>query len=260
MKVFSVVVALVISAAVAQDPAPGWLAYATAQCPAGTRITHMEAKWKVGQSPNPSFAFFSPWFGIDASDNLNLLQPVNPWMGTSWAMYTEYYQWSPSYNQNSQSHQVNAGDILHGTVTFNGEDQQSYTLTQTDLTTGKTSQQTIPVQKKNGVHKNYTVQYVVYEKVAQCYQYPPDNQVTFYDIAVFCNGVPYTPQWTTGVVDEVCNFQAHVVSPSQIQITWDSNGKSLPINRNKPKSSVEQRIEDLRQKKIEMLKQKGLKK
>jgi hypothetical protein len=61
----------------------------------------MEAYWKVGQDPVESGAFFSPWFGIEASDNLNLIQPVNPWMGDSWAMYNEYYQWSPTNNINS---------------------------------------------------------------------------------------------------------------------------------------------------------------
>lgn len=209
----------------AQDPAPGWLAYATAQCPAGTRITHMEAKWKVGVNPPESFAFFSPWFGIDTTDNLNLLQPVNPWMGSGWSMYTEYYQWSPSNNVDSNQYNVNAGDQLWGQVTFDGEDKQSYTLKQTDVTTGQTSQMTIPVQRgSDGNHKNYTVQYIVYEKVAQCYQYGSDQKVTFEDIIVYCNGVKVSPQWTTGIVENVCDFKAHVISPSEVQITWNTDG------------------------------------
>ena len=51
--------------------------------------------WKVGATPPQSNSFYSPWFGIDASDNLNLLQPVNPWMGNEWLIYNEYFQWSP---------------------------------------------------------------------------------------------------------------------------------------------------------------------
>lgn len=220
-----IVAALVAAVAVAQDPAPGWLAYATAQCPAGTRITHMEAKWTVGQDPPQSFAFFSPWFGIDTSDNLNLLQPVNPWLGTAWAMYTEYYQWSPSHNKNSQQHSVNAGDQLHGQITFNGESEQSYTLIQTDVTTGQSSQMVIPVQRgSDGLHKNYTIQYIVYEKVAQCNQYPPDQKVVFSDIQVLCNGVAIQPAWTSGVVDSVCDFKATAISPSEVEITWNTEG------------------------------------
>lgn len=37
-----------------QDPAPGWLGYAVATCPSGTKITRMEAKWKVGATPQSS--------------------------------------------------------------------------------------------------------------------------------------------------------------------------------------------------------------
>lgn len=218
------IVSIVAAVVLAQDPAPGWLAYATAKCPAGTRLTHMEAKWTVGVNPPNSFAFFSPWFGIDTSDNLNLLQPVNPWMGSGWSMYTEYYQWSPTNNVDSTSYNVNAGDQLYGKITFDGDDKQTYTLSQTDVTTGQTSSMTIPVQKHNGVHKNYTIQYIVYEKVAQCYQYGSDQKVVFNDIQVFCNDVQVQPTWTTGVVEDVCDFRAHVVSPSQVEITWNTAG------------------------------------
>lgn len=65
---------------VAQDPAEGWLGYAKATYPQGI-ITYIEAKWRVPDDPADGGAFFSPWFGIEASDNLNLIQPVNPWVG-----------------------------------------------------------------------------------------------------------------------------------------------------------------------------------
>jgi hypothetical protein len=34
-----------------------------------------------------------------------------------------------------------------------------------------------------------------------------------------------TPVWTTGVVDEVCDFTAHIVSPSDITITWNTKAE-----------------------------------
>ena len=68
---------------VAQDPAHGWMAYAVGTMPHGERITRLEMTWKVGAAPRRSNAFFSPWFGMDPSDNLNLVQPVNPWSGSS---------------------------------------------------------------------------------------------------------------------------------------------------------------------------------
>jgi hypothetical protein len=47
-------------------------------------ITKMEAKWKVGALPAVGGAFYSPWFGVESSDNLNLIQPVNPFDGSNW--------------------------------------------------------------------------------------------------------------------------------------------------------------------------------
>ncbi len=67
----------------AQDPAEGWLAYARALPPSGKpgqRLTKISARWKNLKNPRPSQSFYSPWFGIDTADNLNLLQPVNPWL------------------------------------------------------------------------------------------------------------------------------------------------------------------------------------
>ena len=55
---------------------------------------------------------------MDPSDNLNLVQPVNPWSGSSWSMYTEYFQWSPTHNSNSRQHSVEAGQTLHGQLTI----------------------------------------------------------------------------------------------------------------------------------------------
>ena len=219
-----IVCACIIAFVAAQDPAPGWLAYATAKCPPGTKITHMQAQWPVLSNPAPSQAFYSPWFGIDASDNLNLLQPVNPWYGSDWLIYTEYYQWVPSYNQNSAMHQVNAGDRLLGQITYNGDTAHSYYLRQTDTTASKDSSQTIAVQKdNNGNYKNFTIAYIVFEKVANCGDYPPDNKIVFSNIELYCSGQKVTPQWTTGVVDEVCNFQAKVIDPATVEITWDSS-------------------------------------
>lgn len=53
----------------------GWLGYAAATSPTGKgRITYAEAYWTNGGVPSRGGAFYSPWFGIEASDNLNILQ------------------------------------------------------------------------------------------------------------------------------------------------------------------------------------------
>ena len=81
--------AAALATAAAQDPAQGWLAYARALPPSGKpgqRLTYISARWKNNANPRNSNSFYSPWFGIDTADNLNLLQPVNPWLGNEWCV------------------------------------------------------------------------------------------------------------------------------------------------------------------------------
>jgi hypothetical protein len=131
---------------IGQDPAGGWMGYATATNPGGGRITYIEATWINGNNPKSGGAFFSPWFGIEASDNLNLIQPVNPWVGDHWEIYNEYFQWSPEKNQNSQSNTVSPGDVIFGSVTFN-QAQQTYTVYHQDKTSGWSVTTNFPVQR-----------------------------------------------------------------------------------------------------------------
>jgi len=208
--------------ALAQDPADGWLGYAVGTYPSGTRITYMEAKWKVGAKPRAGGAFYSPWFGIEASDNLNLIQPVNPWMGSSWSIYNEYYQWEPEYNYDSPSHTVKPGDILFGSVTY-VPSNNTYTVYHSDLNDGWSVTSSIGIQKTGSQYKLYTIAYIVFEKDADCDQYPSDGQVTFYDIKIQYDGQTVSPQWDTGIVDDVCNNRAHIINETCVQITWDTS-------------------------------------
>jgi len=230
-----VVAASAILLASAQDPANGWMAYAVGAIPSQyERITRLEMTWKVGESAGRSNAFYSPWFGMDPADNLNLLQPVNPWTGSGWDMYTEYYQWSPSSNSNSRSYSVQAGQTLHGSIEYKSS-SDSYLLTQTIVETGKSSSQTVKCQ--NG--KKYVVPYVVYEKEWSCYNYPPDGVVTFNNIIVECDGVDCTEdtQWDAEVKGSNCDMTAHVGDASkatgsnEISITWDTSARSSFDNK-----------------------------
>jgi len=184
----------------------------------------MEAYWKCGAAPVKSASFFSPWFGIETSDNLNLLQPVNPWTGSQWEIYNEYYQWSPTHNENSASHVVSPGDVLYGSVTLD-EASQSYMLYHEDIDSGWKVNMSVPIQKSGSSYKNYTIIYIVYEKKAPCKDYPPDGQVTFYDIRVDYEGTTVTDKvkWTTAYVDDVCNNRAKIINSTAVQITWDTS-------------------------------------
>ena len=228
VRTFQIATALVAAPALvaAQDPANGWMAYAVGTVPAGTeRITKLEMTWKIGADPRRGTgAFFSPWFGMDPLDNLNLIQPVNPWGGSSWSMYTEYFQWRPEHNSNSQQHIARAGQTLHGSLVYDAS-SDSYICTQTIVETGVKSTQTVKCQ--NG--KKYALPYVVYEKVYPCGDYPPDGIVTFTDIVAECDGKDCAAdiQWVGKNKDGGhCNMKANIGAGNKdISITWDT---SLP--------------------------------
>merc|ERR1712228_15094 len=208
----------------AQDPAGGWMAYAVGKIPSSySRITKLDMYWAVSAEPRRSSSFYSPWFGMDPSDNLNLIQPVNPWMGNKWVAYTEYYQWRPSHNSNSRQISVESGQVLHGSLQYqSGSD--SYLLTQTNTHTGQSSSQTVKCQ--NG--KKYNLPYVVYEKLTSCGNYPPDGKVVFRNISAECDGKDCTKeiQWEAKVKDRNCNMAAHINSDGTISITWDTSAES----------------------------------
>ena len=151
------------------------------------------------------------------------LQPVNPWLGSSWAAYIEYFQWSPENNINSNQGTVRPGDILYGNVSLSA-DGKSYDSYHSS-SNGWSVRMNVPIQKKNGGQlKDYTILYVVFEKPANCNQYPPEGVVTFTDIRIEWEGKQETPVWTTGIVDDVCNNRAAIVNASTVKITWDTKG------------------------------------
>lgn len=60
-------------------------------------------------------------------------------------MYTEYFQWRPTHNSNSEQKNVQAGQTLHGFLIYNPE-RDSYNLTQTVVETGASSYQEVKCQ------------------------------------------------------------------------------------------------------------------
>ncbi|KNC54731.1 uncharacterized protein AMSG_01581 [Thecamonas trahens ATCC 50062] len=214
--------AMLATLTLAQDPANEWLGYATATYPQGTKITRAEAKWQVPADPKVPGLFQSPWFGIESTDNLNLIQPVNPWDGARWYGMTEYFQWSPENNRDSQTIEARAGDTLHGTVVYD-EATQSYTQTQNNLRTGQSTSMVVPIQKdSNGNYKNYDHLWVVYEKVPiVCGQLPASGKVLFFDIEIEFDGKLVTPEWTTAFVVDKCDNRAQLVNSTSVLLTWN---------------------------------------
>lgn len=233
LQAVAIATAAVASVAYAQDPAPGWMAYAKAELPEGAIINTMSMKWRNLDNPSKGGAFYSPWYGMDPSDNLNLIQPVNPWLGSSWVIYCEYFQWSPEHNVNTDQVPTKPGDLIHGTITYNGDSASSYTMKNENVATGQTTQAVIPIQNgPDGKPKKFDLPYIVFEKVWPCEYYPPNDAVTFFDIDVSIK-MPdgsiqknFQPQWSSHVMDANCGMKAVVHNATAVSITWDSSGNT----------------------------------
>jgi hypothetical protein len=133
----------------------------------------------------------------------------------------------PSHNQNSNSHKVTPGMELYGSITYDAA-TNSYDVYH-NSSDGWEVHMPIKIQRdsKTGGYKNYSIAYFVFEKTAPCGDYPPDNVVTFYDINIQWDGAsPSDAVWSTGVVDEVCQFTAKNDVPSTtdgtVTISWNT--------------------------------------
>ena len=116
--------------------------------------------------------------------------------------------------------------LVGGTVRYDPANK-AYIMNHTNLNDGYSAITTIPVQKEGLFYKKYTIVYFVFEKEFPCGAYPPDGQVTFFDIKVEYDNQPVEPKWTTDYVDDVCNNRAHILNESSIRITWDTTQEAV---------------------------------
>ena len=120
--------------------------------------------------------------------------------------------------------------MLYGNITFD-EAAQAYTVFHSS-SDGWHVTTTIKVQRHlDGVYKNYTIAYFVFEKVAQCAQYPPNNNVTFYNISIEWEGSRLQPQWSSAFVEDACNNRgthAHIAPHTQPTHTLSHTPPSPP--------------------------------
>jgi hypothetical protein len=167
----------------------GYIVYYTYEgsLPAGTSLS---TQWTVPLAPidtaDQDIAFFNDI--VTSAGGGNILQPVLDYNGEDanhWAIESENCCISGNDVQ-STIVPVNAGDVILGTVTGTGCDStgvcQAWTITTTDMTTGKstTNNTTAPMGVPNGVSPGSLETY----GVTACDMFPASGQVTFVDNAV----------------------------------------------------------------------------
>ena len=118
MAASSLIVVLLLGCVLGQDPAQSWLGYAKAVQSNHTSqdiITKIEVYWTNPSNPTRDGCRFCPWFGIETSDNYNLIQPVNVWDNSGrpdWIVMNEYFQWHPEHDTQSRTVSTSAGDTI----------------------------------------------------------------------------------------------------------------------------------------------------
>jgi len=223
----------------AQDPAQGWLGYAKGVSPGSPYdvITYIEMYWEVPNYPvkptmDDAYAF---WFGIETSDNLNLIQPILYWFN-EWYGFNEYYQWSPEVDNQTVAYLApNPANRLYANITYQGDTSPpTYKVIIENLSVPQVVTMVIPIQtvgttsgdgEPSAVYKRYTTVYVVHEHITDCNSLPPNDYLAFHDIYVEWGNVGFPPIWTTGIVDDYCSSRATNESYSRVSLSWLSRAQ-----------------------------------
>ena len=156
------------------------------------------------------------WFGMDPSDNLNLVQPVTRGAARR-GRCTPVLPVEPDAQPELAAAQRRGRPELHGQLYYI-ESQDAYVLNQTVVETGASSSQVVRARGQEVYGAG------VREDVA-CGDYPPDGKVSFNIVASECDGAPCDITWEAKVKDPNCNMQA-VIGTNQIDLTWDTSAKS----------------------------------
>ncbi|KNC55381.1 uncharacterized protein AMSG_11038 [Thecamonas trahens ATCC 50062] len=214
-----VLVALAVATA-AQDPASSWLSYA--EYSADDSITFLAANWTVPAYPSDKFASRAPgfWISVENADNTYLVQPILAFGDGDlhYTCFNGWFVWSGPHAgwHQSQAFKVVPGDAIYASITYlpSTDEYEMYIACEAK---GQSVTTKVPAQ---GV--KYPLSYFVVEHQSSCSGLPADGKVTWTNIEVEVANNRVTPTWQAKQEDPVCSSQAHILSPSSIQVTWDA--------------------------------------
>eukprot|EP00011_Vannellida_sp_DIVA3-517-6-12_P008657 CAMPEP_0114603412 /NCGR_PEP_ID=MMETSP0168-20121206/9_1 /TAXON_ID=95228 ORGANISM="Vannella sp., Strain DIVA3 517/6/12" /NCGR_SAMPLE_ID=MMETSP0168 /ASSEMBLY_ACC=CAM_ASM_000044 /LENGTH=219 /DNA_ID=CAMNT_0001814197 /DNA_START=28 /DNA_END=687 /DNA_ORIENTATION=- len=217
MKVAHVLIALVALglASCVSAHADSWLVYAEMQ---NTNIvTYMNATVIVPPAPTTTGGDPAFWPGIEDSKQQSVIQPILKWINRRWYIFNEYV--TPEGRDYQTFHEpVSPGDTIFMEITYYSHNT-SYVMHIASQETGYENYLSYTPQ----AGYQYTDAYFSFEHQPNtCAQYPPSNNITFFDTNLSVGGIPVTPSWTTGEVNPACDSTVNVVSPTVVQFLWDS--------------------------------------
>lgn len=212
---------LLCGAANAADPSGGWLSYAVFKAKPTDIITKLSATMIVPPSPKTPHGAPAFWFGVQTEHGDGaLVQPImSKWLGDSFYMFQEIFDWTDRHDDQTHPMKVQAGDVVSASVTYVKADN-SYNMNMTCARTGATSNYNYKLERRQKATES--VGYFVLEhQVSKCTELPPSGVVTWSNVQVEVNGSPVQhATWVAKEESPVCGAKAVVVNSSTIEITW----------------------------------------
>jgi len=216
---------------VRDDPADSWLAYTVARGN-GTLLTKMNATWQVPAYPTTRDGGNAPgwWFGIEPNPASDLIQPILAYgyTGSEYSIFNGYYQWDNDYWWFSETHKVEPGMVIFGSVVYD-QANSAYIMNISSLSDGWYVTNSIAIEEG----KLYTDAYFVVEhQPNDCSEYPADGQIIFKNINIEWNGQLMRPTWDKETYQDACNCQPSVLDSQTIKFSWDTSTKNNVVEDN----------------------------
>ena len=205
------------------DPSSGWLSYARYDAPSPTdTITKLSASMIVPETPVGRLGSAAFWFGVQTFHGDGaLVQPImSKWLGDSFYMFQEIFDWTDENDEQTSPIKVAAGDLLTAEVAFVGP--RRYIMNMTNHASGRTSNYHYDLLDKQTATES-TAYFVLEHQPSSCRQLPPNGNVTWFNIAVEVNGqVVASPQWKAMEEEPKCGSKAVVTDPATVSIVFQS--------------------------------------
>jgi len=206
----------------AADPSEGWLSYAVYNAPKPTDVvTRLAGTMVVPPEPENKFGEPAFWFGVQtAKGDGALIQPIMAkWLGNSWYMFQEIFDWTDERDEQSRAIKVKPGETIRAEVAFI-EKSRSYSMNMSS-SSGLVSNYQYALLP--GQSETESVGYFVLEhQVESCRGLPSSGSVRWTNVIVEVNGEKVDDaDWVAKEERPVCGSKAVVVNSTTIDIVWE---------------------------------------
>jgi hypothetical protein len=178
----------------------------------------------VPESPSGRGGSAAFWFGIQTEKGDGaLIQPImSKWLGNSFYMFQEIFDWTDQRDKQTTPIKVSAGDVISASVSCAGSACQRYLMNMTNINNKQTSNYYYDLLPRQSSVES-AAYFVLEHQPLSCRELPSNNNVTWTNILVEVDGKNVeSPMWRALEEEPKCSSKAVVVDPATVSITWSS--------------------------------------